>query len=323
MSDHGVTSDPLSINDFLEQVPPGNARRVKTLWEIEPADIHARQPLPPKVRFAPGRPLVECRICGGPRRHRLPEGEYIPRSHITDTGFIVEQFDTSIPDMEHAMGHITLLFSCPECEQHEKMYSLLVQMEQSPMTANREAFSNRSWVVFKVGEYPGYGQKFPNSVLRNLDRSDVDVLLKGKRSENQGLGIGAFAYYRLALENQRDCLIDQMIKAAEVTDVDFVLPLRETKGHWKFSQSIDEIKVLIPRSVYIGTHNPLVVLHDALSKGIHGNLTDKECLELASTIRKVLVHVVERVREITGGEREILDGLSRLQRVGKHDKNST
>ena len=106
-------------------------------------------------------------------------------------------------------------------------------------------------------------------------------------------------------------------------DVDFVLPLRETKGHWKFSQSIDEIKVLIPRSVYIGTHNPLVVLHDALSKGIHGNLTDKECLELASTIRKVLVHVVERVREITGGEREILDGLSRLQRVGKHDKNST
>lgn len=49
--------------------------------------------------------------------------------------------------MQHAMGHITLLFSCPECEQHEKMYSLLVQMEQSPMTANREAFSNRSWVT--------------------------------------------------------------------------------------------------------------------------------------------------------------------------------
>ena len=36
-----------------------------------------------------------------------------------------------------------------------------------------------------------------------------------------------------------------------------------------------------------------------------------------------LVQMLERVREISGEEREILDGLSRLQRVGQRRENSS
>ena len=37
-----------------------------------------------------------------------------------------------------------------------------------------------------------------------LQRQDEQLLRKGRRTENQSLGIGAFAYYRRVVENQKD-----------------------------------------------------------------------------------------------------------------------
>jgi len=41
---------------------------------------------------------------------------------------------------------------------------------------------------------------------------DREIFLRGRRAENQGLGIGAFAYYRRVVENQKGRIITQIGK---------------------------------------------------------------------------------------------------------------
>jgi len=40
--------------------------------------------------------------------------------------------------------------------------------------------------------------------------------------------------------------------------------------------------------------NPLSILHDVLSQGLHGE-SDEHCIELAMTVREVLVFLVNQV----------------------------
>ena len=53
-------------------------------------------------------------------------------------------------------------------------------------------------------------------------------------------------------------------------------------------------KVAIPESLLINGHNPILLLHNALSEGVHA-MTDEQCLELASSIRIVLAELSERI----------------------------
>ena len=47
--------------------------------------------------------------------------------------------------------------------------------------------------ALKFGEFPAFGPPVPPRVL-SLIGPDKDLFLKGRRSEIQGLGVGAFAY---------------------------------------------------------------------------------------------------------------------------------
>ena len=66
----------------------------------------------------------------------------------------------------------------------------------------------------KIGEWPAFGARLPLRMKR-LVGDDYELFMKGYRSENQGLGIGAFAYYRRVVETQKNRLFDEIIKASE------------------------------------------------------------------------------------------------------------
>ena len=70
------------------------------------------------------------------------------------------------------------------------------------------------FVATKIGEYPPFGPPTPRKVL-NLFGDDKPLFLKGRQAENQGLGIGAFAYYRRMVDNQKNRLFDAIIAIAE------------------------------------------------------------------------------------------------------------
>jgi len=120
--------------------------------------------------------------------------------------------------------------------------------------------------------------------------------LKGRRSENQGLGIGAFGYYRRVVENQKNRILDEVIKVSEKLGAtkDLLGELRKAKDEGQFTKAIESIKHGIPQALLVDGHNPLTLLHSALSEGLHGQ-PDEECLALATSIRVVLTELADRL----------------------------
>ena len=164
----------------------------------------------------------------------------------------------------------------------------------------------------KIGELPKFGPPLP-ARLQRLVQSDRDFLLKGFQSENQGFGIGAFAYYRRLVENLKNELIDEIIKTCRKiqTAKSFIPILEEARDETQFSKAIKKIGDAIPDALRIDGHNPLTLLHQALSRDLH-SASDEDCLEAASAIRVVLTELAERMAQITRESSELKTALSKL-----------
>jgi hypothetical protein len=167
--------------------------------------------------------------------------------------------------------------------------------------------------VTKFGETPPFGPPTPAKVI-TLIGPDKDIFLKGRRAENQGLGIGAFAYYRRVVENQTDRLFEAILKLAaeENTDPAIIAQLQKAKQETQFSKAISEIKPGIPEMLKIAGKNPLTLLHTALSQGIH-EATDEGCLQVATAIRTVLTQLAERMDAIRKDRSEIQQAVTMLE----------
>jgi hypothetical protein len=140
-----------------------------------------------------------------------------------------------------------------------------------------------------------------------------DLFLKGRRAEIEGLGIGAFSYYRRIIEAQKNRLLDEVIRVARHlgTSPDTIAVLEAAKQETQFSRPVDDVKDAIPPALYIKGHNPLTLLHSALSQGLH-NESDEKCLEAASDVRLILVEFAERLTEAMKDHKELNDALTRL-----------
>jgi hypothetical protein len=192
-------------------------------------------------------------------------------------------------------------YICSDCQSEMKYYSLLIARKELPLG-----------VVTKFGEFPPYGPPVPDRLLR-LFGGDSHLFLKGRSCENQALGVGAFAYYRRVVESHKNQLFDEIIKVCKLIGAsqEFIAQLEESKTLISFSESVDHIEIALPDALLIDGHNPLSLLHRALSAGLH-NETDDECLGLAHSIRVVLAELVERLTQLKKDDRELANAVKRL-----------
>jgi hypothetical protein len=165
---------------------------------------------------------------------------------------------------------------------------------------------------YKFGELPPYGPPTPSRLITLLGPGR-ELFLKGRRSEIQGLGIGAFVYYRRVVEDQKNRILSEIIKVAETISApqEAIDALRAAQAEHQFSKAMDGVKNAIPQSLLISGQNPLTLLHAALSKGLH-NHTDQTCLELATDIRLVLAELSELLAHALNDERELKEAVARL-----------
>jgi len=87
--------------------------------------------------------------------------------------------------------------------------------------------------------------------------------------------------------------------------------LHAARAENQFVNAIEKVRQAIPQSLLINGHNPLTLLHAALSEGIH-ELTDEECLNLARSIRVVLIELADRVSTAMKEEAELKSAVSQL-----------
>jgi len=201
--------------------------------------------------------------------------------------------------------YIYFTYSCANCQKTDKVFSLGVFSVPGGALGK----------CYKFGEYPAYGPPTPARLI-NLIGPDREIFLQGRRCENQGMGIGAFTYYRRVVENQKNRILDEIIKVSKKLSVssDKIKILEQAKTETQFSKALSDVKDAIPESLLINGENPLSLLHSALSDGLHDK-TDGECLDIANSVRVILVELSERLAQALKDEAEIKHAISTLMKV--------
>ena len=267
---------PISLAAFLEGTPPGSTA------SVEQVRVYY-QGLGGYAAFAPNIQLhCDSEHCGGQRFFSCR---------------------TSAVRFPNDTLRLFLTYACRNCNSTTKTFALLLVQNDNSETAG---------TAFKYGEEPGFGPPTPSRLV-SLIGPDRNAFLKGRRSENQGLGVGAFAYYRRVVENQKNRLIDEIMRVAEKTRAtpEALAALSAAKVETQFTRAVDLIKDSIPQSLLIDGHNPMTLLHDALSNGLHAQ-TDEECLAIATSIRVILEELTEKTSAALRDHAELRSALSKL-----------
>jgi hypothetical protein len=195
-----------------------------------------------------------------------------------------------------------LNYFCRNCGSSHKVYALTI-------SAAKNGPHGRS---IKLGEWPPFGPRVPTKMIKLLGE-DQEIFMKGRRAESQGMGVAAFAYYRRVVENQKGRLIDEIIRVCNRIKAPpaLVEKLNAAKTETQFSRAVDIIKDGIPEILRLDGHNPLLLLHSALSEGLHAQ-SDQECLDLAVSIRVVLTEFSERLVQAMRSHSELDNAVSKL-----------
>lgn len=277
-----TASKSVSLKTFFEEVPPGQRVALTDLPTIRP---NLRSSFQASDHWEFNLPAIQL---------------HCDSEHCSGTRF----FDTDAKPMPLA-GKTTSHFagySCRNCSMTSKTYAFMASFGKDKSSVE----------VQKFGEIPQFGPPTPARLI-SLIGPERDYFLKGRRAENQGLGIAAFAYYRRVVENQRNRIFDELIRVATKlsASTEMLRDLETAKSESQFSKAVEAIKHGIPEALLIDGHNPLMLLHSALSEGLHTQ-TDENCLEVATSIRVVLAELVQRTEMALKEEAELKSAVSKL-----------
>lgn len=194
-------------------------------------------------------------------------------------------------------------YKCSNCQEVIKTFALAAKLSLD----NEGGGECR-----KYGEWPPFGPELPSKLLK-LVGSDRDLFLKGRSCENQGHGIAAFTYYRRVVEDQKNRILSEVLKVAQLLGAapEAISALEQAIKETQFTKALDIAKDALPQSLMISGYNPLTLLHGALSDGVH-NHSDDECLELAGSIRLILGELSERLSIALKDEQELAKAVAKL-----------
>jgi hypothetical protein len=292
-----IGAQQCTLEEFFLQTPPGSLRSIKSEsldWRLVerprgpsgPALISPDSPAKYSTQL-PGLKLhCSSAKCGGSFWFKIRAGFYHEDSIRLAIGEAENRF---------------IEYICKSCDETRKIYAVRFRFP-----------AQGKLLAYKFGEHPDYGPPLPAKVLK-LVQSDADLFKKGWKAEKLGFGVCAFTYYRRIVENHRNELFDKIIEIAEDERLaaDKIDALRHARDHSQFSRSIDEIKEAIPESLKMFTHNPLLLLHDAFSKGVH-ELSDEQCLQRAHAVRTILIALADRFALIRAENEELKQAISSL-----------
>jgi len=262
---------------FLAAQPPSSEARISDLTKTDGRGIRVIS-----------RPDVElyCKNCQGNRYFASADNDiYVGENKV------IERF---------------LTYFCRNCRMAFKTFAVSYSQDEE----------SKQWRAVKYGEQPPFGPHTPSRTI-SLIGPDRDEFLQGRRCESQGLGVAAFVYYRRVVERQKNRLLDQISNVASHVggNEELVAEIEKAKSETQFTKAVESIKHAIPQSLLINGQNPLTLLYNALSQGVH-NLSDRQCLALAHSVRVVLVEFSEKVAAAIKNEDELNNAIKMLQKPG-------
>jgi hypothetical protein len=187
----------------------------------------------------------------------------------------------TLPDRSTYVELKFLRYTCRVCQKSPKLYAVRIRF-------SNEALAEAAFT--KIGEEPPNIGATPKA-LRELLGDAWVLYLKGIRSEIAGLELGAFVYYRRAVDRMWPTLLERLLKLAMLdAEPEHVHALREAQEQKVAASSMELAKAAVPNSFFVEGVNPLEALVDACGDRAR-EYNSTECTARAEIIRRMLPHL--------------------------------
>jgi len=170
-------------------------------------------------------------------------------------------------------------------------------------------------IFVKVGQYPELEERVSQTLSESLGPADLKLFKNALRMRNFNLGLAAVAYMRRVVENRINDMLD-ILREAAVAHNDATPELQATfdaiKDEKRFAVKVEFAGKLLPSSLRpAGKPNPMAVLHDLASDGIHAK-SDEECVQIFDSCRKTFEYVFGKLRIETEHAKSFVSDMAAL-----------
>jgi hypothetical protein len=203
------------------------------------------------------------------------------------------------------------IYTCRNCGKTTVNYCFIWQERES------------NNIFFKVGQYPELEERVPDTLKQALDGDDLKLYKNALRMRNFNLGIAAVAYMRRVIENRMNDMLGILHEAAITHNAPAELIARHKgmKEEKRFSVKVDYAGDLLPASLRpSGKPNPMAVLHELASDGLHAR-SDEECVDIFDACRRTFEYVFGKLRVETEDAKNFVKEMSAL--TGKRTKGGS
>lgn len=168
-------------------------------------------------------------------------------------------------------------------------------------------------LFIKVGQYPAQMAEPPAELATQLDSDDLDFYKKALTSRNFSFGLAALAYLRRVVENRMDDLLDLIAQAAAEAGFaqDLLNELTQAKKSSRFDDKVTYAAKILPPHLKPGGQNPIDLLHDLASEGLHAR-TEDDCLEIFDKSKYVFEYVFRQLKVHDQEKKTFVDRLKGL-----------
>ena len=202
----------------------------------------------------------------------------------------------------------TVIGKCKSCKEYHIYFDLNV-FSNNPITNIIDNKDNVDWhkrntkqhpntiiYIQKVGAFPEI-KRIPNKIITNyFDRETNQWYFKGINSLDKNFGIGSFAYFRRIIEKELIHIVENIKLLPDSHTVQIQKLLDKHNQNPKVSTIYDNIFQHLPNSLKILGVNPIKLLYNQTSEGLH-SMTEEDCLEKAEKILKLLEFVIKKINE--------------------------
>ncbi len=267
----------------------------------------------------------------------------MPNREFLETYPLYKKFRMKLPHFLHELTQVPINMRC-EAEGTDETFNMIWDFnnphwahEQDCIGATRDIVYNckscgkfnryfmlqfgqdaEGTFVMKVGQAPAWDIS-PDPALAKLLGERSDYYRKALVCESQSYGIGAFSYYRRIVEEIIDELLNEISDLIEGDEqkARFLATVEEAKKTKISQDKIAFVKDALPSSLRPGGMNPLSVLHEVLSEGLHAR-SDADCMELSSNVRKILIFLVNQTATTKVARDDFIEGMKKnLDRKSK------
>jgi hypothetical protein len=169
--------------------------------------------------------------------------------------------------------------------------------------------------VRKVGQAPPWSIDIPSELEKELG-DDAKLYKKALALMSQSYGMGACAYLRRMIENQINPILKIIYEIEKINGVseENLQKITDAINSKNFTPKIEMAYALLPPSIIVDGENPVKLIHDQLSIGIH-SLDEDQAMEVAMKIKSAFEYVVIELNRQQKSKKKFIEEIRSIPKA--------